>query len=243
MKSFAPKSVLMWHFSAISVLILAQLVVIVSESLGHERLLGLSALFKMNNEQSIPAYFSSLALLAAGACAFAVAQKTAVDEYERRRWMIAAVIFIFLGVDEAVSIHEKINMIVREMSPDSRFRVYGIVIYILAAVAAVPFFFTWWLGQSAPVRALMAVAAAVFVGSAGGIDLIEVEWLFRGAGSDSGLSRGLLSLLEESGEMVGVALFLNAFLRRFVELGGGAIGVEIVAETRSESARTMQVLV
>ena len=62
--------------------------------------------FDLNKEQTFPATFSALTLFAAGGLALLNGLVRTTDRSERRWWIILALVFTFLGIDESAALHE-----------------------------------------------------------------------------------------------------------------------------------------
>lgn len=75
--------------------------------LGHGRLFGFVPLFDLNGEANIPAWFSAMGLLTASLllALIASATRTTAGRYVRHWWGLALV-FAYVSLDEAASIHE-----------------------------------------------------------------------------------------------------------------------------------------
>ncbi len=75
--------------------------------LGYDNIFGLIPMFNLNSEENIPALFSTLLLLFSSILlaliAFAVKKSSAPHFYY---WLGLSLIFLFLSMDESLSIHE-----------------------------------------------------------------------------------------------------------------------------------------
>lgn len=235
MSVLSPRDVLARHLTVIAVLAACHLVVVCFDALGHHALLGFARLFRLGGELSFPALFSALALILTGQAAFAVARQAGLDVKERRPWLWLGFIFTFMGVDEAVTLHEHLNFLLEYGDLGERTLAPGVIPYVLLAGFLAYKYWNWWRGQSNIIQILIFCGGAVYVAGAAGVEHIEV--IYKNAGYDAEtVERGLLFFAEESGEMIGVALLLNAFLRRLAELGGGMVGLQIGAEAASVRA-------
>jgi hypothetical protein len=148
--------------------------------------------FDVNKEQTFPATYSGLLLLAAGGLALLnglVRSQTAVG---RRWWIVLAVVFAFLGLDEIAALHEAVQ---------DRVHVWGQASLAPIVVAGV---YAWWvtlerLRKEEPAGMLFILGAAAWIVS----QLIDVKlndpW-------------GWTVLPEELLEMTGSALFGLALL-------------------------------
>lgn len=181
--------------------------------LGHDHLFGLVRLTYLNGEATIPSWYASSALLI---CALALAivamTKRSAGERDGFYWTGLAVIFTYLSVDEAAGIHELWGAPIEERFAPGGYLAFAWVIPATAVVAAVGFTylrFVWRL--PAVTRRLFVLAAALFVGSAVGVEMLGANHL--DAVGERDFSYVLLVTLEETGEMLAVVLFLYSVLR------------------------------
>jgi hypothetical protein len=154
--------------------------------------------FDLNKEQTFPATFSGIILLGAGALALLNGVVRCPDVRDRRWWLVLAVVFAFLGIDEVAALHEAVQ---------DRVHVWGqsaLIPIVIAGVAA------WWivLQRLRPQRdaaRLFVLGAAAWVASQG-VDLLFNEHF------------GWTIVPEELIEMFGSALFAFALLVAVKEL-------------------------
>lgn len=164
------------------------------------------AIFDVESEGTVPTAFSGLVLLAAAGAAALVAHSAGLEPRARQAaWFIAA-FFVFMGIDDVFSIHERVGTAlgVRWQIP------------MIPVVAVAAFF---WLrvlrGLSANRLAygLWIAGAATWVVSQGfeGLQNAFVpNWEVGTYGKFH--AHGLLALIEETAEMAGSSLFLFALL-------------------------------
>lgn len=187
---------------------------------GHP-VFGLPRLFNLGAEGNLPAYLSALNLLVAGLLLLIIT--AAKPKGQRAAWAVLGAGFIFMSVDEAAQIHEPI--IGRSFEShfgrfDSPFFHYGWVVVALVGVLVVGVCylrFLWRLPR--PYGRLFIASAALFVGGAVGMELVE-GWMASGAAGP--VSRNWFPwrmLAEEVGEAAGVALFVYSLLRYMKEHG------------------------
>lgn len=187
----------------------------------HERF-GFAALFSFIVEGNIPSIFSGLVLTATALVAARLAQSDSLREGERRGWRILAFTFVFLAVDETAQLHEALNPIGWALGTSGAFRHVGAFPYALLALCLGVALFPFWARQSRAVSWGIAVAGVAYVIATVGIEMPEN--MLRENGYPSRARRLVaLNTIEESMEMLAVALFLRSFLIRFVELGGGPL--------------------
>jgi len=185
---------------------------------------GLITIFDMDRELSVPTLFSTVALLVCALLFGIVATAT-----KRRglpfvlHWRGLAVIFLFLAVDESVSLHERLTPHVHRLI-DTTVQYawvlpYGIALVVLAVVYA-----RFLLLLPPRPRYLFAAAAGIYV--TGGL-LLEIPAGFEAlAHGETTLRFTILATLEELLEMVGIVVLIRALTSYLAtELPGLRIGL------------------
>jgi hypothetical protein len=170
-----------------------------------------ASFFDVNGEGNIPALFSSLTLLFSAALLGVIARskREAGDTYARH-WFCLALIFLFLSVDEAVSLHEFAGhlwgLVVDTSSERAQYGwlvPYGILmcVFLLAYLK--------FLGAlPRRTRRLFVVSGLVFVAGAWGGVLLAGGIVPPGTGG--ALVRVVLYSVEEFMEMAGIVVFIYA---------------------------------
>lgn len=180
--------------------------------LGHGRLLGFVYQFSLGNEGNISTYFATLLLLSASLLLGVVARLAyqRKDSY-RRQWVILALIFAYLSLDEFAMLHEHLGELTSEYFLDGGFFTYTWIIpgAVLLAVFAIGFArFFWHLAPRWKV--LFAVSGLIYVGGAFGVEMISGWYLLQhGQGT---FTYELFVTVEEVMEMMGIALFIYSLL-------------------------------
>lgn len=175
----------------------------------------------LDGEQTIPTLYSSVVLVA---CAGLVALigwgvKPAVD---RMAWRALAVVFLAAGIDEFAAIHERAIEPIRDGLAISSGPLY--YAWVLPGAAAVVILtavfsgFLWRLPADTRVRYL--IAGALFVGGALGFEAAGASYVSGSIGpiapdvdpdaARSGILYVMFATIEESLELIGVAVFLTA---------------------------------
>lgn len=197
----------------------ANLVVQVSKFfLGHDYLFGLSRLLDINNENSIPAWYSSMTLLL---CAFLLWIIGSVQSTPRdaKYWKGLGAIFLVLSLDEAASIHELLIPI------GNLFNASGLLMFIwvipgIAFVAGVALVY-WKFLLSLPKTTQYGIIAAGIVYVMGTVGMEMLGGLYIQYTTDhgidilsgwGGMSFALVLALEEFLEMLGILIFIYALL-------------------------------
>lgn len=177
--------------------------------------------FDLDDEGTLPAWYSSAILLFCSALlgAIAVLARQASDK-DWTRWALLGAIFVFLSADEASAIHETAIMPLRNAFGFSGVLHFSWVIVAAPLVAMAGFFFLPFLFRLPPRHSLrFMLAGVIFVGGALGMELISGH----NASSYGVHSRSyiLAAMTEETLELVGSTLFLVSLLGYLRERFGG----------------------
>jgi hypothetical protein len=167
-------------------------------------------LFDLDAEGNIPTWYSSILLFCA-ALLLTWNSLIARERRDRHWWAFVASVFLYLSVDEAAVIHEMAIKPIREIFHTQGFLYYG---WIIPAGICVLIFglvtFQFWLRLPFRIRLLFALSAVIYVGSALGIESIQGDFAEKYGASS--WAYDWVGVIEESGEMFGVALFNYAVL-------------------------------
>lgn len=166
-------------------------------------------------ERNLPTAFSTLLLLSA---AVLLALITILERRRTREgtlhWAVLSAGFALMGVDEAWAFHERLNEPVRALlggRGQLGIYYYAWVVPAIVLVALLGLLFARFLWRlPAATRTAFVVAAALYLGGAIGIELIEGR--YDEVHGDRNLVSGLVATLEEALEMAGVIVFIHALL-------------------------------
>ena len=211
--------------------ITAALVVIHSLSLyaayvlGYDYQLGLFRMFNPSEEGNLPAWFAATSLLLAAALlAITWRSVRAAGERHARHWGFLALIFLFLAVDEAASIHELFIVPLRELlSTEGAFLFAWVIPYGIAVIFVALAYVRFMLALPRRIALLIAGAGALYVGGALVMEMVTpwvYEWTF-----EMSLPKFVMLIFEETLEMLGVAIFVYALL---VHLAMRGVRVELL---------------
>ena len=168
-------------------------------------------LFRLDEENNIPTLYSGLALGFCSILLFIISRiKKQTKSKFAKHWQALSLIFIYLAVDELVSIHEIFNSF-REIINAEGALYYAWVIPGIALVIVFLLVFNRFI-QSLPkkTKSLFILAGALYVGGAIGAEMIGAHYLdVYGEGN---LIYSLVSTLEEFLEMFGILIFIYALL-------------------------------
>lgn len=158
----------------------------------------LRELFDVDEEESVPTWFSSSLLLLTAAVLFLIAHlnQQRKDPYTVY-WLGLALGFTFMSADEIAGFHETLNSIT-----ETSWAVPGLIVALLIGGFYLKFLSS--LPATFAVRFMMA--GAIFVGGAIGVELATEPYLYDDALDTLGYN--LWTPVEEGMEMGGVILFL-----------------------------------
>jgi hypothetical protein len=167
-------------------------------------------LLDLDSEKSLPAWFSSLLLLAGGGLAAVHAWiETGRDDRMARHWGVLAIIFVCLSLDEEAAIHEKLSTLLHGAHLDGFFKFSWVIIAAPLVLAGGFYFIPFLRRLPSPIGRRIFVAGCIYVGAAIGVEMI-------GGYIVTHYGRGWMywteTVIEESGEMIGAALFISAQL-------------------------------
>ena len=212
--SFRPETILKFASLVICGLIvlstLSQLYLYLIPGYKYTKLI---SFFYVDKESNLPTFYSSLALLFCSVL-LAIIAKSKYKNYDKYRhyWKFLSLIFLYLSIDENAKIHEMTAATVRSFLNVSGFLYYAWVIpaIILFSLFAL-IYLKFVLSLPKKIRFLFIFAAAIFVSGAVGIEMIEAN--FRLIEGKHNLTYAIMATVEETFEMVGIAIFMYALLK------------------------------
>lgn len=177
---------------------------------GHDVVFGFVPKFYLDNDDSVPNYFSSVMLLLASALLGLIARvKYKKRDAFARHWICLAVIFFVLSVDETVGFHESSVARLREI-----FQATGIF-YFAWVIPAIPLvlifalsYLKFLVNLPAKTRYWIAFSGIVYVAGALGMELLG-GWYYQLYGG-RGIGYAILVSVEETMELTGIVLFIFA---------------------------------
>ena len=182
-----------------------------SYGFGHDHFYGLVPFLDLDTEQNIPTFFSTVLLLIISlALAIVALGLKGEGKRDSRYWIGLALIFLFLAIDENISIHERISDNIRQFFDLQGFLFFAwLVPYGLAICALGALYLKFLFRLPKPVRILMFYAAAFFLGGAVGLEAIAGT-IYEASNEDKNLLFATLSTFEECFEIVGLLIFFRA---------------------------------
>lgn len=228
-------------FIVLGVLVLLSLGVAFCHLVLHWRVEALTQLADVDMESNLPTFFNVFLFFIAGMLFF-LHGKVAEGKH-RRGWMLMALVFLFLGIDEGSQIHEKLMFItlrtlhIGKDGGDLSWFYYAWVIPYGLAVIALALALSRWLFHISPalrknlfISGAVYVFGAIFLEMAGSRlsrtlpfqDASNYPWMpcdvYGGTGACWLYMEPryiLLYTLEETFEMTGLILCIRALLKAF----------------------------
>ena len=168
---------------------------------------GLVPMSNLSYEGNLPTWYASMLLLTcAGLLGLIGWTRFRAARPYRWHWLILALVFLYISMDELAVIHETLNRPLREALDLGGLFHFAWVIPFGLLVLVFALSYIGFLRHLPPRFALWFVAAgAVYVGGALGTELPISLW-YEGHGGDN-LVYGLMNLAQEGLELLGASIF------------------------------------
>ncbi len=165
--------------------------------------------FNFDYENNIPTLFSTLLLCFCATLAFFIARSKKSERLLFLQWLGIAAAFLFLGIDESTSLHERLTEPVRNAVGTGAIFYYAWVIpYAVLLAVFVAIYLRFFFRLPPETRKWVAIGAVLYVGGGIGLELPGGAW-YELHGKDAVFY--LLATFEELLEMTGCILFIYAF--------------------------------
>jgi len=204
----APKATLIRLLAVIAALSVVNIGVLIVDLSSGRKVNALGRMFIFDAERNVPTAYSALALLA---CAILI---TEIGLRHRRAgesaplWYGLAFAFLFLAFDEFVQIHERLGVNMRDtLDTNQVFYFAWVIPYGIALAVFVALYPRFLLRLPRRTMVLFIVSGLIFVTGAIGFEMLG--GLISGRGS---VWYAAVSTIEETMEMLGIALFIYALL-------------------------------
>lgn len=182
--------------------------------------------FYFDNERSIPTVFSGMQLFIASLLLYMISMKRELTKILRFQWIGLSLIFLFLAIDESISIHEALVRRTRSVIPiTSEFLTFAWVIpYSIGCIL----FVLLGLGflKKLPNKTRWFFITSGFIYCAGAIGMELIGGKIDSQIGKENLIFALSVTLEETLEMFGICLFIYA-LANYISEDMGALKVVI----------------
>ncbi len=168
-------------------------------------------LFTLNEENNFPTLYSSLALLFCSILLAIISYlKKEINSAYAGYWKALSLIFLYLAIDEISSIHEIFNFL-RPLLNAKGLLYFAWVIPGIIFTAIFLLIFRRFIQSLPPkTRNLFIMAGTIYVGSAIGIEMIGAY--YAELHGQNNFMYSLLTIFEESLEMLGIVIFIYALL-------------------------------
>lgn len=170
--------------------------------------------FSTDLELNVPNFFSTLIMICAALLlAFITVLKRKQKAPYVWHWAILSLGFLFMAFDEIVSAHEKMVEPLRAVLGGENLGIlyFAWVVPGIALVLFLAFFFLkFWLSLPVKPRIAFLIAGAFYIGGAIGMELVGGKY-YESHGKDN-LTYIILTTIEESLELTGVIVFIQALL-------------------------------
>jgi hypothetical protein len=199
------------------------LAIFAKDILGYSGEESIIRLFDMRREANIPAFYSTLAIWFCAALLWQIyTGKKKSNSKEAVHWKVMCFVFVFLGFDELLLIHEKTKGISAYITNYIQLPIkdlYWIISYGILLVFFAGYFFRFYWNLSKTTRIQFTIAGFVYIGGTIGIEFLGGLYVKRILGGSYNLPVGLpafgydlLVAAEETLEMLGIVLFIRALL-------------------------------
>lgn len=200
--------------SAIAFVVAMALVVMVTIDPNRDRFLLTTVFwtFWVDAEHNVPTFLSFL-LIGFSALLLGIRTRVAFLEGDRLRhhWLLLAVLFVAMAFDEAAQIHETVIGPLRHVLATDGVFFFAWVIPALVMLSVLGLVYLPFLIALPTSTAFALVGCgAVYVGGAVGAEMVGGVFATHGAFSDLGYR--LTTVVEETCEMLGIALFATTLL-------------------------------
>jgi hypothetical protein len=175
---------------------------------------GVVGLFNLNNEVSIPTWFSQIILFLSAVILFAIS--ISVNSW-KKYWKYLGFIFIYLSVDEGAAIHELTVFPMRDLLNIQYGPLYytWVVLFGALFLILVLIYFKFYLNLPRRTQAILLLSAVIFISGAIGMEMVGSNIAARTGEISKGYS--FATAAEEYFEMMGVTLFIYGLLDYFVK--------------------------
>jgi hypothetical protein len=223
----SPKKLIYTLGGTISLLLLIHLLTLISRHVfGHGHLLGIVPLIDMWSEGNISNYYSSISLLTCSLLLYIIAEgnRRIYDGDKYYHWIGLAIIFLFVSIDEMISIHEKIMNPVRELlAAGGIFYFAWIIPYGIIFLFFVLFYLSFFFNLPKKFKLLFAISAAIYLSGSLGFEMIG--GVIYESNPNHTLAIDITNTIEETLEMIGVLIFIYG-LTQYIAVYQNKISIE-----------------
>jgi hypothetical protein len=187
---------------------------VLHHTFGVQSMFGLIRMMNLGREMSFPTWYSSLQLSTAGAIlAYVAWQKIGVRDPHRFAWLILAGGFFVMSADETMALHENWGQLVPKGARGGMVGPGWVVVAVPLCLILIAFFWRLLASVSNRTRVGWLASGAIFLGGAVGMEVVQGYLLSRGFVHTPSLTYDILNMIENGGELLGIALFIAEVLR------------------------------
>lgn len=167
--------------------------------------------FNLNEEQNIPAWYSSAILLLCGIIIYLIGlDKTNSQDKYYRHWLWLSVIFFYLSLDESISIHE--NLKLRFLFEKEHILYNDSWVIVFSVLVAIFIFAYRRFLQHLPqaTKKMFIISGFIYVFGSAGMEIVGsfTQELYGKAS----MVHAMTTTIEEFLEMMGIVVFINTLL-------------------------------
>ena len=213
----SPKSIFIFLLKIVSILFILHLVTrfLVYKHLNKlDFIQRLDFYFNLDNEQNVPTFFSFTILLFSSALLYSISILGNTTKQDKKYWLLLSIIFLFLSLDEAIELHERLITPLRRIfiKDLSGFLHWGwIVPYSILFLAIGIYFLKFLFRLDKKVRNSFFLAAFIFV--FGAVIIESIEGHFYEIFEPEHIIFYITITLQEIFEMIGVIIFIKTLLQ------------------------------
>ena len=196
--------------------------------------------FYFNNEANIPSFYSAVAIFISALFLFLIGNLKIEDaKGQRLSWKLLGYVFVFLGIDEFISIHETLTGFTRGLIGKGTADGYLHYAWVIPYVSVFGFLFLYltrfFFRLPTGMKVKLMGAGIIFLSGAVGVEMIGGRYEFiHGPGQD--FNYAILATIEELLEMVGIIAFIYALSKYYVERVENKqmrLGIEVSEDPKS----------
>lgn len=181
--------------------------------------------FNFNNENNFPSLFSSFLLFFSSCVLLFIYKTIETTNIHRFKWLVLSFTFLFLALDEALEIHERVEVITRKVFTTN---LNGLLLwtcvvpYILFFVVVAFYSFRFVMHLPKYIRNIVVSAGFIYVFAAAGIEALEGYLKIVTLGNS--IIVFITTTAQELLEMCGIIFFIFGLLK-YVSVRFKAIAV------------------
>ena len=172
-------------------------------------------LIDLDYEGNLPSLYSMFAIILCSGVLFVIANAKRITRQPFAfQWEILGWIFLFLGLDEGLALHEEIGDLMELYITASGYLYFPWVIPYTGLVALLAvFYFRFLLHLPRPTMLRFIIAAGLFLTGAVGLEMISAQE--ADINGTTTITYSVLYTIEELCEMIAMVIFLQALLEYY----------------------------